>query len=182
MPTKNLHVLGIDPGGETGWCWLTVRRAAIFGPENPDVLEWDYGTFNGPEPGQSIAISRKAREIQSLDYKTGPAIMSERWDIDPAFKSTDQETFSPVRINAQLQLLHYEKRMGDATLHFQGRAQAFHTYTDERLKRLGLYVPGPDHIRSATKHALMALRRARERRDFALELWPYPPNGMDPAL
>ena len=78
MPTKNLHVLGIDHGGETGWCWLTVRRAAIFGPENPDVLEWDYGTFNGPEPGQSIAISRKAREIQSLDYKTGPAIMSER--------------------------------------------------------------------------------------------------------
>jgi hypothetical protein len=179
MVTKHLHVLGIDPGGETGWCWLTVARAAIFGPEWPEVSSWDYGTFTGPEPGQAIAIARKAREIQGLDYRTGPAIVSERWDVDPSFKSTDPETLSPVRINAQLEFLHYEKRMGDATLSFQGRTNTFHTYTDERLKRLELYVPGPDHIRSATKHALMTLRRAREKRELALKLWPYPPNGMD---
>jgi hypothetical protein len=182
MTTKHIHVLGIDPGDETGWCWLTVLRSAIFGDDDPSVIEWDYGTFTGPEPGQAIAISRKAREIQSLDYKTGPAIVSEQWDIDPSFKSTDPAVMSPVRINAQLELLAYENRMGDATLHFQSRSLAFHTYTDERLKRLQLYVPGPDHIRSATRHALMLLRRARERRSYALELWPYPPNGMDPAL
>lgn len=179
MTTRHLHVLGIDPGGETGWCWLTVLRASIFGDEDPSVTEWDYGTFTGPEPGQAIAIARKAREIQGLDYRTGPAILSERWDWDPAFRSADEEVYSPVRINAQLELLLFEKRMGDSTLHFQGRTNTFHTYTDERLKRLSLYVPGPDHIRSATKHALMGLRRAREKRAFALELWPYPPNGMD---
>lgn len=182
MTTKHLHVLGIDPGGETGWCWLTVTRAAIFGPDFPEVTEWDYGTFTGPEPGQAIAIARKAREIQGLDYKTGPAIMAERWDWDSAFRNTDEEVYSPVRINAQLQLLHYEGRMNDATLSFQGRTNTFHTYTDERLKRLQLYVPGPDHIRSATKHALMALRRARENKAFALSLWPYPANGGDFAV
>lgn len=182
MTTKHLHLLAIDGGGETGWCRLTVLRASIFGDEDPSVIEWDYGTFNGPEPGQAIAIARLARETQGLDYKTGPAIIAERWDIDPSFKNTDPEVMSPVRINAQLELLQYERRMGDSTLHFQSRALAFHTYTDERLRRLELYVPGPDHIRSATKHALMGLRRAREKREIGLKLWPYPPNGMDPAL
>lgn len=178
MTTRCVHVLGIDPGGTTGWCRLTVSRAAIFGDEDPEILEWDYGVFRGPEPGQSIAIARKAREIQGLDYKTGPAIVAERWDIDPSFKSTDPETYSPVRINAQLELLQFEKRLGDATLHFQSRTQAFHIYTDERLRSLHRYV-AERNIRSATKHALTALRRARERRSFALDLWPYPANGMD---
>lgn len=177
MTTRHLHILGIDPGGTTGWVLLTVARAAIFADEEPGILEWDYGELNGPEPGQSIAIARMAREIQGLDYKTGPAILSEQWDIDPSFKSTDQERYSPVRINAQLQLLDYENRMGDSTLHFQSRSQAFRV-TDERLGHHGLYVEGSKHIRAATKHAITGLRRARESRKFALELWPYPPNGI----
>jgi hypothetical protein len=178
MTTKNLHILGIDPGGTTGWCLLTVARAAIFADEESGILEWDYGELTGPEPGQAIAIMRMCLEIQGLDYKTGVAIMAEQWDIDPNFKSTDQESYSPVRINAQLQLLHYEKRMGDATLHFQSRALAFGTATDERLKHWGLWVEGSTHIRAAARHAIVGLRRAKENWDFALELWPYPSTGM----
>jgi hypothetical protein len=180
MTTPHLHVLGIDPGKATGWCLLTVPRLCIFGDEPSAIWEFDYGELHGDEEAQAIELARLAREIQGLDYKTGPAVMSEDWDIDPHFKSTDPETLSPVRIGAMLRLLHYQDKMGDSTLHFQSRSlpQGSKATTDERLKRAGLYVPGPDHIRMATKHAIIVLRRARENEDFAHSLWPYPPNGQ----
>lgn len=179
MTTVNLHVLGVDPGGTTGWCLMTVLRSAIFADADPSIVEWDYGELTGPEPRQSIELARMCREIQGLDYKTGVAVMSEQWDGDPSFSSTDQEVFSPIRINAQLELLHWENKMGDATLHFQSRTiKAGKGVSDDRLRKLGIYVEGSRHIRDATKHALHSLRRARESRSFALDLWPYPPTGM----
>jgi hypothetical protein len=179
MTTTNLHVLGIDPGGTTGWCLITVLRSAVFADAEPSIIEWDYGELTGPEPRQATEIAQMCREIQGLDYKTGPAVMSERWTADPSFKSADQEQYSPIRINAQLELLHYQGKMGDSTLHFQSRTIKSATgVSDDRLMRLGIYVEGSKHIRDATKHALTALRRARESRKFALKLWPYPPTGM----
>ena len=179
MTTPTLHVLGIDPGGTTGWVLLTVSRLAIFAGETPEILEWDYGELTGPEPRQSTEIAQMCREIQGLDYKTGPAVMSEAWTADPTFHSTDQEQYSPIRINAQLELLHFQGKMGDSTLHFQPRTiKAGKGVRDDKLKRLGIYVPGSQHIQDGAKHALNTLRRARESFDFALELWPYPASGL----
>lgn len=179
MTTVNLNVLAIDPGGTTGWVLLTVLRSAIFADAYPEIIEWDYGELTGPEPRQATEIAQMAREIQGLDYLTGPAIMSERWTADPEFKSADQENYSPIRINAQLELLQYQKKLGDATLHFQSRTiKAARAVSDERMKRLGLYVPGSKHIQDAVKHGVTTLRRARESWDFAIKLWPYPPTGM----
>jgi hypothetical protein len=172
MTTKHLHVLAIDPGGTSGWVCITVPRLCVFGPAPSEIWEWDYGEFSGAEPVQAIAIARLAREIQSLDYLIGPAIIVEDWDIDTKFKSTDPETLSPVRLGAMLTLLQHQKLLGDATLHFQGRGIAFSTMTDDRLRRNGLWVEGSDHIRAATRHAITALRLARENPVFAKELWP----------
>src|SRR5215472_9629566 len=173
MVSKNLHVLGIDPGGTTGWYNITVPRDCIFGNAQAIFVEHDWGEFTGPEAQQAIEIARLAREIQSLDYLTGPAIMCEAWDQDPTFHNTDSEPLSPVRIGAMLTLLKEQKLLGDSTLHFQSRALAFGTVTDERLKRWGLWVKGSDHVRAALRHALTGLRRARENPEFARELWLY---------
>jgi hypothetical protein len=177
MTTPHLHILGIDPGGSTGWCLITVPRLCIFGDEPSEIWERDYGEFHGDEEAQAIEIARLAREIQGLDYRTGPAVIVEDWDIDPRFKSTDPETLSPIRIGAMLRLLHYDNRMGDSTLHFQGRTIAKQTMTDDRLRRARLWTGSP-HINDAHRHAITGLRRAREQEDFAHELWPYPPNGQ----
>jgi hypothetical protein len=171
--------MGIDPGGTTGWACLQVPRLAIFGDEPPGITEWDYGELTGPEPKQAINIAELARTFQGLEYKTGPAILSEQWDQDPTFKSTDPEALSPARINAMLQLLQYQGKLNDATLTFQSRslAKGSKATTDERLKKLGMYVPGSAHIRDATRHALIGLRRARESTSMASVLWPYPAGG-----
>ena len=162
MTTKRLHVLGIS--GDTGGCRLTVPRACIFQGQTPEISEWDYWFWDGEEPATAIEIARKAREIQGLDYKTGPAVVceAEDYEVNP--------------LNAMLALLHYERRMGDATLHFQSYALTSQI-TDDTLKRQDLYVDQID-VRAATRHAITLLRRARESREFALALWPYPPNGM----
>lgn len=145
----------------------------MYGDEPSQIIEHDWGEFTGPEPKQSIEIARLAREIQSLDYKTGPAIICEAWDIDPRFHSIDPEILSPIRIGAQLELLKEQKQLADATLHFQSRSLAFSTATDDRLKRWRLWVQGSDHVRAALRHAITALRRARENPEFIKELWPY---------
>jgi len=180
VTTKHLHIMGIDPGHTTGWTRLTVPRYSIFGDEYPEITEWDYGEFTGPLARQAVEIARLARETQGLDYKTGVALVCEAWDQDPKFKSTDPETLSPVRIGAQLELLREQGLLGDSTLHFQSRTLIHATaVSDERLKKLGMYVPGSDHIRDSTKHAIIGLRRAAEDPfTFGLALWPYPPNGI----
>lgn len=172
MPPRHLNIMGLDYGGTTGWGLLVIPRESIFGDEPPEILEWDYGEFQGDEPSQAVNIARLIREVQGLDYPNGPAVIGEAWDIDTRFKSTDQETLSPVRLGAMLMLLQHQKLLGDATLHFQPRSLAKSTATDTRLKRWGLYVPGSDHQRDAIRHAITGLRRARENSDFAKKLWP----------
>ena len=180
MATKELQLTGFDPGGTSGYVLLVVPRSCIFGDEDPQILEWDYGELNGPEPGQVTQLASLCRTWQGLAYKTGPAVVSEKWDADPTFKNADEEQYSPVRINGMLQYVWSEhpRLVGDATLHFQSRTQAFRAFNDERLRQRGLWTEGSAHIRAATKHALCALRRARESVQFAHELWPYPPSGL----
>ena len=145
MPTKNLHVLGIDPGGETGWCWLTVRRAAIFGPSRIHTYSNGTTAIHGQSlvSGQST-LQKRTRDINSTIRYGLNHCVSERWDIDPASKLTDRETSAQSGLTlACASTTRSEWAMPTPTS--AGRARALTTYTDERLKRLGLYVPRPDH-------------------------------------
>jgi hypothetical protein len=172
MPPRHLHLIGLDPGGTTGYCRLTVPRESIFGREPGDIWERDYGEFQGSEVEQASDIATWVREVQSLDYPNGPAIVTEAWDQDPTFKSTDPEALSPARINAMLELLRYQKKLADATLTYQSRTMAKKTATDERLKVWGMYVAGSEHVKDAHRHAITALRRAKTSPEFARMLWP----------
>ena len=112
--------------------------------------------------------------------------MCEDWDSDPSFKSTDPEALSPVRIGAMLRFAMAlqgtaainragSSMFGDATLTFQGRTIAKSTATDERLKAWGLWTT-VTHTRDATRHAITALRRARQDPELAARMWPAAAN------
>lgn len=169
--TPELHVIGIDPGGTTGWTRLTVPRAALYGADTPTILEWDFGEFAGDEVQQVYNIATLAREVQSLSYRIGPALVVEDWTVDPSFRSADPATLSPVRIAFGLRVAAEKKFCGDACIVLQNRALAKSTATDDRLRKWGLYTTGSDHIRDATRHALTALRRARANPDFRDKCW-----------
>lgn len=170
MPPENLKVLAIDPGGISGWAALEVPRLSIFGDEDPFVVSWETGEFFGSEEDQALQAAEKARVFQNLDAFIGPAVVVEGWDYGNP--SRDPQMYSPVRIGAQLKLLHHMGKMGDSRLVFQSRSMAKKTYTDERLRFYGYYVPrSRDHERDAMRHALTILRRAREKRVVANKLW-----------
>lgn len=173
MPPRNLHIIGIDPGGTTGWARLTVPRVSVLSGQPGEILEWDYGELQGTEPSQVRSLLRIARETQSLDYGVGPALLVEAWDQDPRFKNTDPEALSPARIGAMLAFCEecYPELLGDAKLNFQSRVLAKTTMTDERLKRHGLWVPGSDHIQAAIRHAVTGLRRAKSSYAIAASFW-----------
>jgi hypothetical protein len=175
--TRDIHVLGIDPGGTTGWCRLTVPRNSIFGSEPGNILRWEYGEEGGDEAEQVLAIARLAREIQSLDYQIGPALVIEAWDVDPSFGSTDPEALSPARIGAMFLYAKLRGDLGDALVTFQSRHLAKQALTDERLQLAGMYVKGSPHIRDATRHALTALRRAKKSAALRAAMWG-PETGL----
>ncbi len=179
--TPLIHIMGIDPGGTTGWCRITVPTLAIFGDAESEIVEWDYGALNGSETKQAREIAVLCRETQGLAYNIGVAAVSEAWDQDPTFKSTDPEALSPCRINAMLELLSDLNMMGDATLTTQPRSMAMSTATDERLKKWKMYVTHKD-IRAATRHAVTALRRAKSNPAFAAQLWPYAADRWEDLL
>jgi hypothetical protein len=173
MTPPNLHVIGIDPGGTTGWARLTVPRESIYGRAPGEIIEWDFGQFYGPFEDQTHEIARLARETQSLDYKIGPALIVEGFDIMPSNPTTDQELLSPVVIAAQLQYAKYRGELSDARIVVQGRTMAMSTATDQRLKAWGLYHPGAEHARDATRHAITFIRRAKDKPELRDEAWNH---------
>jgi len=178
MPPAVLNVFGIDPGGTTGWCRLAIPRdclfgnkASVWGKAPSAILEWEYGEISGPDEDQALEIARIVFSTQGMDYKVGPAVIVEDFTVQINNPTTDRELLSPVRIGSMLCMIRRLRKMGDAHVVFQDRGIAKSTATDDRLKEWGYYVPGPDHIRDATRHAIVALRRARQHMDFRNELW-----------
>jgi hypothetical protein len=167
---KFIHVLAAISAESTGWCSLKVPRLCIFGDEPSEITEWDYGAFSGYEPDQAIGIARLAREMQSLAYKTGPALIVKPWDYDPLYEDSP---LAAVRIGAMLLLLQRQGKLGDSTITAQVRTvRELEEVNDDRLRKLHMYVAN-DQISTATKHAIVALRRAKETPEFAAKLWPY---------
>ena len=171
MPPREIHVIGVDPGATTGWARLTIPRKSMFGDEDPEIVSWHTGELRGPESQQAWEMCRIIREVQSLAFKIGPAVVVEDFDFGSPLR--DPAVYSPVRIGAMLTLLHERTAlMNDARLIFQSRTLAKETMTDERLRALGLYEERVgDHRRDAMRHALTALRRARQKPAFRDRMW-----------
>lgn len=170
MAPSELHIIGIDPGETTGLCHMIVPRKCFFGKQPSEIIDWSVDEVYGPEEEQAIHIANWVRVVQGMDYKVGPAVIVEDFDILEHNVSTDPELLVPVRLAAMLRLMCHLGKMGDSRVVLQGRTIAKQTVNDDRLKRWGYWTPGPDHIRDATKHALTGLRRARDDY-FRDELW-----------
>lgn len=149
----------------------------MYGDEPGKVLEWDYGQVDGDEDEQVDRILKYVRSLQAFSYKVGPAVVIEDFDIEHHNRTSDQELLSPVRIAAKLLYGQHIGRAGDARMVLQGRTMAKSTATDERLKVWGLYISGQEHARDACRHAITAVRRARQNKAIRDQLW-YDPQTM----
>lgn len=147
----------------------------MYGQEPGSIAEWDYGEITGSEISQVIDICRLVRETQGLDFAVGPAVVCEGFDIMHENPTTDPVLLTPVRIASMLIYAQFRGDMGpDSLVTLQGRTTAMETATDDRLKHYGLYVKGSAHIRDATRHAWVALRRAKKDKAIRAAMWADP--------
>jgi len=69
----------------------------------------------------------------------------------------DRDYLSPVRVRSAFGYA-LEEEYGVA-MDSQQPGDAKSAFSDIRTKRAGIYIPGPDHVRDAFAHALLAIRR-----------------------
>lgn len=178
MTPPHLNMIALDPGGTTGICIAQVPRMSVYGSKPGRWLRLECREVTGDEDVQVDSICRIIREVQSLDYGIGPAVVGEQFDNDSPFN--DDDVFSPVRIMAKLEYARHLGKTGDSKIVYQTRGMAKSTATDDRLRAWGLYeeTVGSMHKRDATRHLITMLRRARKSARLRDRLW----NSMDDGM
>jgi len=168
---ESLVLLGLDPGGTTGWCLMVFNREAFLDPTVKildNITMFTLGQITGDEHAQVDEIEAM------LDVWPGAAVVCEDFILRTLNKNRD--VLSPVRLTFGIQhLLHARGRVA----FLQQPAMAKTTATDERLKAWGLYRPGEEHARDATRHCITFARRVKDQRGLLLKAWP---NLKDDAV
>jgi hypothetical protein len=184
-------VIAIDPGGTTGWSRMVVHPEAL---SNPDVSVLEHiehhmnGEIRAIPPalaGKVAALNLKREERRCVNALMrdvmypwfGAAVVIE--DFLLRKKSMDRELLSPVRLTAALEYAVEEQEM-HMTLHLQQPSEK-EAASDDRLKRWKLYVRagGMQHARDADRHAIIFLKKAKQRGSIRGQAWPhlYTPSG-----
>lgn len=174
--------MAADPGGTTGvaWGWLRagedVRgsvRAAVRGGNL-----WGE-QLSGSVLQQAVALQEIARGFYAESVRKGWAVgpdgwrglhvAVERFDLRPGAVLAGAGALDAVRVAEAWRGL----RLGQAIMweglgmgmgvvpavEWQQASAAKGTVTDERLKRMGLWVRGEEHTRDALRHLVLCARR-----------------------
>jgi len=143
-----VRILAVDPGETTGYAY------AHFGvsPKTMPKLFADMARgFNQACAWLEVDLPRYG------GIKTPTLVVLERFTInaETAKKST-QGSKTAIELCG---VVRYLAHVGGYKLEEQAPVDAKSFVTDEKLKRLGWYTPGPDHARDATRHLVLAAIR-----------------------
>lgn len=164
------RVLWIDPGVISGVACIWFDPKALFeGKSTPKVLlAYTEMFLNGPEDGLNGQANRFLRVRRVLATEPGLATGSESFILRKLIM--DDELLSPVRIRSKIEFdLSRRRREHEphlpvgVPLFTQTPSDALTTFTNDRLKNLRLYTPGPDHINDAKRHCLLWIRKLPSR-------------------
>ena len=193
---KNLTVVGFDPGGTTGWSVMKVDYAKLMDlklPVQDAVHAWYHGQVDCGSQSGSAGDSATANDydlgisetgeaagaaicvnIIELQFKVyaglGTAVVIE--DFIPREQNMSRDFLSPVRVTSRIEQKLWELRA--VTQWRQQPSEAKTAITDDRLKNWGLYRDGQAarHARDADRHALLFLRKARQKPGRIRDAWP----------
>jgi len=162
------RVQWIDPGTVSGVAVLWFDPKAVFSdqPTARQILGYSEMYLSGPESGLNGQVNRFLRLRRTLAQETGLATGCE--SFVPRQLNMDWEFLAPVRIRAALDYAlskttpFGQELVGQGvTLHVQTPSDAIRSFTNDRLKMLRMYTPGPDHLNDAKRHCLLWLRKIR---------------------
>jgi len=158
------RILWVDPGDVSGLACVWFNPAKLFAGQRIGrcVLAFAESYVAGSEEDQTAQILTRVAE---LGGPSGLAVGVESFvNMRP---DMSHSYLAPVRIRSKIEFGLYQgvkewdgetRRRAIAT---QSASEALSVITDNRLKQLGLYTPGPDHIRDAMRHCVLWLRKLR---------------------
>lgn len=178
-------VIGIDPGGTTGWSIITVHPEALIEPTADlfeNIFDHKHGQVDcGSHRGNLASslhegISTEGEFSGAYDLveliKAWPSAAVVIEDFNLRQMRMDRELLSPVRITAAI---GYAMWLAGRDYHVQQPSDAKNVCSDERLKQWRMYDPngGLKHARDADRHAILFLRKAKNSKEFRALAWPH---------
>lgn len=178
-------IIGIDPGGTTGWTLITVAPESLIDADTPilDTIsdhrhgQVDCGMRRGNlsdtlHPG--ISTHGEFAGVNELLWLCSEnpyaAVVVESFTLNQFRR--DQELLSPVRITSAI---GYSLWKDNRDYFTQSPADAKNVCTDDALKKWKVYDRHGSmvHARDADRHAILFLRRAKQRKDLRARAWPH---------
>lgn len=168
------RVLWIDPGVVSGVAVVWFDPKALFVDDLKTakvVLAYSELFLHGDEYGRSGQVSTYLRLREKLDEEAGLATGCESFRV---LRLDSSEDFvAPIRIRSAIQqqmsitkpLDWQQGQPFGVPLFTQSPSDAINAFTNDRLKALRMYTPGPDHINDAKRHTLLWIRRMKAQRD-----------------
>lgn len=165
-------VIGIDPGGTTGWAVMCVEQDALSDPDVSilrSIAHKAQGQVAGDEDKQAMIL------IELIAAWPSAAVVIEDFILRKFVSG--RELLSPVRITAKVEfaLKYGLLDVGRPRDVFkQQPSLAMKTATDDRMKDWGLYIRegGEEHARDAMRHCITFMRRAGEKPALRSAAWP----------
>lgn len=168
------RVLWIDPGVVSGVAvvWFDPKALLVDDLKTVKVvLAYSEMFLYGEEYGRTGQVGTYLKLREKLDEEVGLATGCESFRV--LRLDSSEEFVAPIRIRSAIQQqmsilrpLGWQK--GDpfgVPLFAQSPSDAINAFTNDRLKALRMYTPGPDHVNDAKRHTLLWIRRLKANRD-----------------
>jgi hypothetical protein len=167
---STLHVLSYDPGVTTGWCWLRMPASGLLTDgftqlTRARAVAHSYGEVDckNERAGTDGMVAVLRSVWGEVDDDSGDVLLIAIEDFVLRQSTRDRELLSPVRLTAR-----FRDRMREIPLALWlfSPSDSMNICNDQRLRSWGLYVAGPDHIKDATRGAVLASRKYQSEEPF----------------
>lgn len=144
-----MYVIALDPGGTTGWASFYDNPHETDMKVKRDLPIWDRGQIGPYEHHGEL-----------LDF-----LMSEKPDTicfeEFTYQIRNKSKYAAAAVNLiskeYIGIIKYFGQRANIELVARHASHAKSTWTDDKLKALGLWVPGNPHAMDATRHLLAHL-------------------------
>lgn len=178
------ETIWVDPGGTTGWAVMSVHPKVLLGNDLEVVRHIHHWTAGMTKKNENQMASEM---LELFSVWENAAIGIESFTLRQRAVE-----LSPVSVRARIEYGLWLIEKWDAEedgramgrgrhLYVQSPSQAKTNVSDDQLRAAGLWLPGPDHPRDATKHCITFLERAQEKPRLRAYAWPSLFN-MDGSL
>ncbi len=160
------RILAVDPGTHTGWAVVWFDPDVVFDNKKKIIratVAWQAGLALGSENNIADFLVRlhKRDDVGG----EGLAVVHETFRVKAI--RMQEEFLSPARISAKHEYaMHKGIREADGVVRrrepfWQEPTDALNVANDDQLRMWQMHLPGKDHPRDATRHALLWIRLLR---------------------